>query len=129
MKRYYLDLINQVKEIEQAMLDNMFPLAQRNAYQINYFMYNKDNTYFIEFKIPGITEKEIEVTANEETLNVKIKDETFSFYIPSDGNSEKIEATLKYGILTIAIPKKDEIKRKIEIKVDEPKKIEEPTKE
>jgi len=128
MRQYYLDLINQVKEIEQAMLDNMFPLAQKSVYQINYFMYTKDNTYFVEFKIPGITEKEIEVTATEEVLNIKIKDESFSFYIPSDGNSEQIEATLKYGILTVAIPKKDEIKRKIEIKIEEPKKIEEPTK-
>jgi HSP20 family protein len=96
-----------------------------------------ENEYVISGEIPGMEAKDIDITLTDGCLTVKgekkqekeDKDENYhrverhygsfqrSFGIPSNVNTENLEATYKEGILRLALPKseKSDVK-KIEVK-------------
>lgn len=99
----------------------------------------KDNEYEITAEIPGMSEKDVEVSVASGRLVIKgqkksEKEETKkdyflserhygaferSFVLPEGVDSEKIAASFKNGILTVALPKTAEAKKhekKIEVK-------------
>lgn len=94
----------------------------------------------VNAELPGMTEKDIEVTLHDNVLTLKgekkheeeKKDQNYhcierrygsfhrSFPLPQEVEIEKIDASFKNGILSIAIPKKEGEKekgKKIEIKI------------
>jgi HSP20 family protein len=96
-----------------------------------------DTEYVVTAELPGIEEKDLEVTLSEGILSVKgekkheteEKSETHhrverrygsfsrSFRIPDSVDSDKIDATFKDGVLKLSIPKSEEAEmKKIEIK-------------
>ena len=98
-----------------------------------------DKDYRITAELPGLDEKDIEVTLSAGVLGIKgEKKEEFeetkkdyyrsersygsfqrSFRLPDDADAEKIEASLKKGVLTVVIPKTAEAQkpsRKVEVK-------------
>jgi HSP20 family protein len=98
----------------------------------------KDGKIILRAEIPGMTEKEIELKVEGDTLILKgerkMESEdkksnyhriersygsfTRSFRLPDTVDSEKIDADYKNGVLTITIPKKSEVKpREIPVKV------------
>jgi HSP20 family protein len=95
--------------------------------------------YEITAELPGMDEKNIEVKVNEGSLTIKgekrdekeERDKGYylqerhygsferSFELPDSVDAEKVEATFKQGVLTVALPKKAEAQKpakKIEIK-------------
>jgi HSP20 family protein len=91
----------------------------------------------VKAEVPGMEAKDIEISLVGDTLTIKgekkaekeEKDENYhmversygsfvrSLRIPAPVNADKIEANYKNGVLTIACPKKEEVKPKaIEIK-------------
>ena len=101
-------------------------------------IYEKDNMIVIEAELPGFKRDEIEVTTEQNTLTIKaehnemkskevekekqhiserrFKSLTRSFDFPGSVNSSKVEAHYERGILTLRLPKRDEVKsRKIEV--------------
>jgi HSP20 family protein len=98
-----------------------------------------DNSYEITAELPGMSEKDIELTLTENVLTLKgekkeereekkkdyyLSERSYgsfqrSFTMPSDANAEKITTSFKNGVLSISIPKSEEAKaktRKIEVK-------------
>jgi len=96
-----------------------------------------DTEYVITAEMPGIEEKDLEVTISDGILSVKgekkhekeEKHETYhrverrygsfcrSFRVPDGVESDKVDATFKDGILKLAIPKSEKAEtKKIEIK-------------
>jgi HSP20 family protein len=98
-----------------------------------------DNAYRISMELPGVEEKDIDVSVHEGVVTVKGEKSaereekgdtwffserqygTFSrtFRLPGDADGEKIEAHLKDGVLNISVPKataKSPEARKIAIK-------------
>ncbi len=92
-----------------------------------------DNEYFIELAAPGFTKSDFKIELKNELLTVssdkkvekKKEDEqqftrkefsyqsfSRSFTMPLTGDSDKISAKYQDGILTVAIPKKEEAKPK-----------------
>lgn len=95
----------------------------------------KDNAYVVRADLPGITKEEVSVTYDNNVLTLTAKHQEsaeekdekkkyickermnnaycrqFAFY---DIDSEKIQATFKYGVLEIMLPKQDQ--KKIEEK-------------
>lgn len=85
-----------------------------------------ENAYRITMELPGVEEKDIDITVNsgvvsvkgEKSSNKEEKGETWffserqygsfsrSFRLPEDANGDKIEAHLKDGVLSISVPKK-----------------------
>jgi HSP20 family protein len=102
---------------------------------------DKKNKYIASVELPGINQKDIDISFNEEDdiliikgeKREKNKEENDDYYIcersygsfrreiplPHNVEKDKIEATFDKGILTLEIPKKKEItkkSKKIEIK-------------
>lgn len=87
----------------------------------------KDEQYEIEVAAPGLKKKDIQISVEDDVLTIKSeenKDEEVeftmkefdrgnierSFYLPEEINQEDISASFENGILTIALPKKEEAK-------------------
>lgn len=85
-----------------------------------------DDAYRITMELPGVEEKDIDISVNSGVVVVKgeksaereEKGETWffserqygafsrSFRLPEDADGEKVEAHLKDGVLTISVPKR-----------------------
>ena len=97
-----------------------------------------DKNYVLDLAIPGIDKKDLKIDINEDVLTIssETKNEseessdgykrkefsysTFcrSFYVPENVTREKIEANYKDGILSVALPKMEEEKSKINRKIE-----------
>ncbi len=95
-------------------------------------IYETPDSVELEFEIPGITEKDIKIRVEDNTLTVsgermfEKKDEKHNYYrversygsfarsflLPNNVDPDKIKATYKDGVLKISIPKKPESKPK-----------------
>jgi len=100
-------------------------------------IYEDSNSVVIKAELPDIDQKDIEVRIENNTLTLKgerkhdndVKKENYhrieryygmfqrSFALPVSIDQEKVLATCDRGVLTITLPKKDEVKPK-QIKVD-----------
>jgi len=99
-------------------------------------MYQTQNDVVVKAALPGFKPDEVDISITGDTLTIKgehkeeqeIKDEDYfykehryggfsrSVVIPVQVNSDKAEATFENGILTLTLPKAEEIKPK-QIKV------------
>ena len=99
-------------------------------------MYHTDNKVVVKAALPGVKPEEVDVTITGDTLTIKgeskvekeIKREDYlyqehrygtfgrSVTLPSGLDSDKAEASFKNGILTLTIPKSEQVKPK-QIKV------------
>ena len=99
-------------------------------------MYRTEKELVVKAALPGVKPEEVEITTTGDTLTIKgeakadkeIKREDYfyqehrygafnrSVTLPSGLNVDKADATFDDGILTLAIPKSDEVKPK-QIKV------------
>lgn len=90
---------------------------------------DKDNTY-VRAELPGVNRDDISVEMVNGYLNInathKAKgeegEEAFTFSrsvsIPEDVHSDKVSASYENGVLTVTLPKKEEVKpRKITVEV------------
>lgn len=121
------------------MLDTFFndtPFWNNNVPTVD--IREEEDKYLLEAEMPGISEKDINVKIENDLLTISTeKDEkneekkkgyvlkerrsssfSRSFVLPKGIDREKIEATMKNGVLTLDIPKAPEAKPKnITIKV------------
>lgn len=87
-----------------------------------------DKRYMLELAVPGIDKKDLKIEVNEDILTISMeqkqeKEEEVqgykrrefsyssfcrSFYLPDDTNRDKIEASYKDGVLTVALHKTEE---------------------
>ena len=97
-----------------------------------------EGAYRITMELPGVEEKDIDLSVNDGVVTVKgekntereEKGETWffterqygafsrSFRLPADADGDKIEAKLKDGVLSVTIPRRDTVEssgRKVEI--------------
>ena len=138
---------NPLRELEhlQRRMDRLFqdtfgmerlPL-RAGVYPLVNLSEDKDNLY-IRAELPGVQASDLEITlqdnnlilrgerkipAEEKQVNFHRRERESGFFrrivaLPGQVNGEKVEATSKDGILTIKLPKPEEVKpRKIEVKV------------
>ena len=103
-------------------------------------VYEEKDQLVVKMELPGITEKDLEVTLEGDTLNIKAEkkeemaeDATHhtreryygeyvrSMSLPTHVNGDKISATFGNGVLELRIPKAEEVKAKrIEVKAQLP---------
>ena len=100
-------------------------------------VYENENEFVVSAELPGFEQEDINISLNDGRLTVtgerefeKKENEEYhrverwydqfhrSFQIPGTVDAEKIKAELNSGVLTVAIPKKEEVKpRQIPISV------------
>jgi HSP20 family protein len=131
-----------LREAMDRLFDDAFtrPLSVRDGWSmatpaIN--MYQTDNEVVVKASIPGIKAEEVQINITGDILTLKgevqqeeeskdrawhIREQRFgsferSVVLPTDVKSDKAEAVFENGILTITLPKADEVKpRTINIK-------------
>ena len=104
-----------------------------SLYQRNYKIYEDDKGYTIEMDMPGVKKSDLEIGVKENILSIYAerkrmsktdeKEEVVSKYEQSFNISvkgidiENISANFENGVLTLTLPKKEEVKyeKKIEI--------------
>ena len=84
--------------------------------------YLKDDTLTMEFDVPGLSNKDIEVSVEDRMLEVKAEKGSRSFHkrykIHDAFDINQTSAVAKDGILSITIPKYEDRKsKKIDVKV------------
>jgi HSP20 family protein len=112
--------------------DRLKPVWVRNAVPIS--VWQDDNTVYLEAELPGVAEKDLEITVHDGVLTVKgesheeegrsyiYNGRTFGRFeravtLPDQVDSERVEATLANGVLRISLPKVPQAKpRKIALK-------------
>jgi HSP20 family protein len=93
---------------------------------------DKDNVYEVTAELPGMSEKDIEVKVaggmltikgekseekEEKKKDVYVSERRYgsfrrSFAVPEDVDADKLEASVKNGVLTVTMPKSAEAKKK-----------------
>ena len=131
-----------LREAMDRLFDDAFtrPLSVRDGWSMAspaIDMYQTDNDVVVKASIPGIKAEEVQINITGDILTLKgearqeedrkerswhIREQRFgsferSIVLPTDVKSDKAEAVFENGILTITLPKADEVKpRTINIK-------------
>lgn len=83
--------------------------------------------YLIELDVPGLTEKELELVLESQHLTVRgerkpVENATYSrsertwgrfervFHLPEDADVEKLDASVRNGVLTVSVPRAESAK-------------------
>ena len=103
-------------------------------------IYETENEIVIKAEVPGVSQNDVEIKVEDDTLIIRgekkferdMEKETYhraervygkfqrTFILPKSIEKDKIKATLKHGVLTVILPKKEEVKPKeISIQVEE----------
>ena len=114
--------------------DDFFPVMSKSTSSMPAVNIKEDDKRFVlDLAVPGIDRKDLKIDINEDLLTIssEIKNESEenrdgykrkefsyssfcrSFQIPENVNRDKIEASYKDGILSVALPKLTEEKSKI----------------
>ena len=109
-----------------SLFDDFFNFPARNLFRnlaeenysrsLNANVKEENDKFIVQAEVPGLEEKDIDVSfsGNSLTIKAEYKDETKNLsrsgswswvYYIQDADSEKIEASLKNGVLKIEIPK------------------------
>lgn len=113
---------------------NFANLMQNSTIKVN--MYEKNNTYFIEYELAGVDKKDIKLSLEDsKLLKLAIKQEIkkeekeknyvkkeFSYssvqrvvMLPEDANISELKTTHKNGILTVTMPKSKTTQTKVKV--------------
>jgi len=97
----------------------------------NSYFYEEDNNVVLEYKVPGLSKEDIELTLSKDYITIEgqnEKENRTSFYsrsvykkylIPQNINRDRIEAQVKNGILKIKFPKiENKLNKKRTIKIN-----------
>jgi HSP20 family protein len=131
-----------LREAMDRLFDDAFtrPLSVRDGWTMGtpaIDMYQTDNDVVVKASIPGIKAEEVQINVTGDVLTLKgeikqeeertdrawhIREQRFgsferSIALPTEVKSDRAEAVFENGILTITLPKADEVKpRTINIK-------------
>uniref|UniRef100_A0A7C4TM09 Hsp20/alpha crystallin family protein n=1 Tax=candidate division WWE3 bacterium TaxID=2053526 RepID=A0A7C4TM09_UNCKA len=120
-----------------TLFDEMFS-SSFVAKNLSVDVWEEDENFFVKMAMPGVDKDSIEITTSAESVTIKggtrkeeekkedkrnyyyrALDTSFeqTFNLPTRVDSDKAEASYKDGVLTLKLPKSDEVKpKKIEIK-------------
>ena len=143
----YRDLLD-MRETMNRMLERDFSGAptQQNDWELALDVAEKPGEYVVKASLPGVNPDDLEITYNDNLLTIKgevkaesdNEDEDLHYHIherlsgsfsrsvtlPNTVNADAIQASYEAGVLTLVLPKRDEVKpRRIDVKTETPKTI------
>lgn len=148
------ELLN-LRRVVDRMFDNAFGPQSSEDWQptitwgLPVDVMENDNDFIVKASVPGIDPNDLEITYTNDTLTIKgeiksdqeVKEGNYhlrerrygsfarSIRLPSKVKAEAIEARYDKGVLTLQLPKAEEVKpKRIAIKTGSPKVIEAKTK-
>lgn len=136
-----------MREAMDRMLDRAFAGPQvgwQPVWNLALDVVENDDEFVIKASIPGINPDDLDITFNERTLTIKGESKgdeeregaryhlrerwygsfTRSVQLPTQVKTDDIQATYDAGVLTLRLPKTEEVKpKRIPVKVDSSKLI------
>ena len=126
-------IINDIDYIFNNIRSDYFSKIENKTWMPNFEVLNIDNSYILRADLPGLTKKDVNieisdniVTISGERNDVNNHDEseykysdfnygTFSksFTLPDDAMTDKIEAKMKDGVLTLSVSRMKTVKPKV----------------
>lgn len=117
-------------------LDDFFTLSPSTTRALNADMWEQDEKVFVKMALPGLKEDDVKIKVEDNMLSISAsrkeeekEDSSKKYYyrsmessyeqrfnLPCKVDSDKAEAKMENGVLTITLPKAEELKAK-EIKV------------
>jgi HSP20 family protein len=131
------------REIDRLFEDSLgsrfVPASDTNVWMPVGDVKETDDALVFELEVPGVAEDKLEISCEAGVLSISGEKETMrkekegegryhiversygifrrSFQLPSNVNEDRIEATVKHGVLTVKVPKQELPKpRRIEVK-------------
>jgi HSP20 family protein len=134
-------LINEIEGFAQDIWDSWKPFTIAESLMPHMDMYEEKGDLVLKAELPGIKEKDVEITLEGERLTIKAekKDEVTeettnhtceryygryyrSLALPYPVKQDKVSATFSEGILELRLPKAEDTKvKKIDIKTKRPR--------
>lgn len=134
--------INTLWNAFDRMFDDsyMMPTEQARTWGLALDVAENDNAYLIKASVPGVNPEDIDVTIEKNVLTISgesLADDTInseeyrlrerrfgtfsrSIRLPAEVNADAIEANYEAGVLSLMIPKTEEVRpKKISVKVNE----------
>lgn len=129
-----MDLVNEF----ERMFERPFDLPAQRAWNVAVDVAENEDGYVVKASLPGINLDDLDITFEDNVLTLKgemkldenIQEENYviqerrhgqfmrSIRFPAAVDSNKIEATYENGVLTLQVPKVEEVKPKhIKVKV------------
>jgi len=121
----------EMEQVFESSFGSSFrPLASLNRWTPALDVYQDKDQFTVQVELPGLKKEEIEISLHGDTLTIAGErkhqgnpDQGFrteryfgrfqrSLTLPALVNAEKVNATYKDGILTVALPKAEEAKPK-----------------
>ncbi len=95
------------------------PFAQSNNARtnLNYRITSEDDAALAEVEVPGVTPSDVKVRIEGRSLSVETPRGNAFFTLGQRIDADHTTASLKHGLLTIRIPKRDA--RVVEVKISE----------
>lgn len=93
------------------------PVAQNARTGLNYRINSEDDSAVAEVEVPGVTPEDVKVRIEGRSLTVETPRGNAFFTLGQRIDADHTVASLKHGLLTIRIPKRDA--RVVEVKVSE----------
>jgi HSP20 family protein len=138
----FRDLLTTRREFDRLFREAFSPLFGETELSTRSWapavdIYETDNDIVLKVELPGIDAKDVEVRVEDNTLYLKgerkqekeVKEQNYhrversygsfarSFSLPNSIDANKVKAEYKDGLLTLAMPKREEAKPKT-IKID-----------
>ena len=119
----------------EGLIDRMFPTSSCGGFRVD--VHEEGTDLLVEAELPGLSKEDLEITVEDGVLtiagefksgteenepNYHLRERRYgrvsrSFSLPTTVDSEKVEANLTNGVLTVRIPKCEEAKpKRIEVK-------------
>ncbi|NPA15128.1 MAG: Hsp20/alpha crystallin family protein [Deferribacteres bacterium] len=125
-------LRSQMDRIFESLLGEEGEEIKRGAWVPPVDIYETEDEIVIKAEVPGVKQEDIEIKIEDDTLIIRgekkferdVEKERYhraeriygvfqrTFILPKTVDKEKIKASLKNGVLTIILPKKEEVKPK-----------------
>ena len=82
------------------------PLYQRRA-GLNYQIKSEDDAVVAEVEVPGVTPKDVKIRVEGRAVHVETPRGNAYFTIGSRVDSDKVTASIRHGLLSLRVPKRE----------------------
>jgi HSP20 family protein len=130
--REMLSLSDAMDRMFESFLDTQNNPRQLSGWGLPLDVAENEDVFVVKASIPGINPDELEITFTNHTLSIKgevksdqnidenryhLRERRFgrferSIYLPTEVNADQIEAGYEAGVLTLRLPKSEEVKPK-----------------
>ena len=108
--------IGSIDQVWDAFFDpGRFPSTQRQTQGLSYEIRPQEDSVKVDVEVPGCDPKDVKITAEGRAIHVITPRGSCYFTVGARIDMDNIEASIRHGLLTLTVPKREA--KRVEIKV------------